>query len=218
MATMGVQPNHEQHESRLEAFGLSTELIHDGLRRGAESAANRSSCALSTSAGTDIYHDGMEDFARLLAPDGWRMIDFDGQPRLVHPKGLLAFTISSGINVRSGELRRVPRTRRKGMATRLSLNPQPSHPSLFEDINAPDSADLDTRDASAPFYFLLCERVVHGGGLNVELARPASMTEGGRVNEWSDRIPVGFLALEGDLSVFDGPDEPSSFDVSVEPR
>lgn len=213
-------PYGEDHERRLEAFGLSTELIHNGLRRGAERAANRSSHALKTAAGTDIYQDGMEDFARLLTADGWRAVEVDGQPRLLHPAGALSFTISSGINVGSADLRERPRTRRKGKATRGSLTPQRPHPSLFGDEDAVAAAELVERAIVAPFYFVLCERAPRGGGLHVELAQPARMTGGGSVNEWSDRIRVGYLPLEGDLSVFDQPDEdgPDEFDVPVEPR
>ena len=211
-------PYDEDHERRLEAFGLSTERIHDGLRRGVERAANRSSHALKTAAGTDIYQDGMEDFAQLLTADGWRAVEVDGQPRLLHPAGALAFTISSGTNVGRVDLHRAPRTRRKGMATRGSLVPQPPHPSLFGDADALDSADLVARASAAPLYLLLCERAPRGGGVHIELAQPARMTQGGSVNEWNDRIRVGFLSLEDDLSVFDQPDGPDEFDVSVEPR
>lgn len=220
MAIATALPYGEDHERRLEAFGLSTELIHNGLRRGAARAANRSSYALKTAAGTDIYQDGMEDFTQLLTADGWRAAEVDGQPRLLHPAGALAFTISSGINVGSADLRQRPRTRRKGKATKGSLVPPPPHLSLFEDETTIDSAELVSRASSAPFYFLLCERAPHGGGVHIELAQPAGMTEGGSINQWGDRIRVGFLPLEGDLSVFDLPDDGGSdeFDVPVEPR
>lgn len=214
-----AQPGGQGDERRLAALGLSTELIHNGLRRGAVRAANRSSHALKTSAGTDIYLDGMEDFTQLLTADGWRAVNVDGQPRLPHPAGLLTFTISSGIKVGNPDLRESPRTHRKGKATKDSLVPRPTHPSLFGD----DSVDADAivrKAAAAPFYFLLCERQKTGGGVSIEFARPAHMTEGGSVNEWSERIRVGFLQLEGDLSVFDSPDDggPDEFDVPVEPR
>lgn len=212
-------PYGEDDEHRLKAFGLSTDLIHNGLRRGAERAANRSSHALKTAAGTDIYQDGMEDFAQLLTADGWRAVEVDGQPRLLHPASALSFTISSGINVGGADLREGPRTRRKGKATKGSLVPKPSHPSLFADDTV-DAAELAAKVAAAPFYFLLCEREPRGGGVYIELARPAGITKGGGVNEWSERIRVGFLPLKGDLSVFNQPDDdgPDEFYVSVDPR
>lgn len=218
MAIVTALPYDEDHERRLEALGLSTELIHNGLRRGAERAANRSALALKTAAGTDIYQDGMEDFAQLLAADGWRPVEVDGQPRLMHPDGAMSFTISSGINVGSTDLRQGPRTRRKGKATKSSLVPERPPLSLFDGDNV-EGAEPAIRAGTAPFYFLLCERALRGGGVYIELAQPTGMTDGGSVNQWSDRIRVGFLPLEGDLSVFDRPDEDSDeFDVPVEPR
>lgn len=219
MAITTALPYEEGRERRLEAFGLSTEMIHNGLRRGAGRAANRSSHALKTAAGTDIYHDGMEDFAQLLSPNGWRLVEVERQPRLVHPDGALSFTISAGINVGRTDLRQGPRTRRKGKATKNSLVPERPTPSLFDSEDIVEAAAPAMSVATVPFYLLLCERAPRGGGVHIELARPAQITDGGIVNEWGDRILVGFMPLEGDLSVFDQHDEgPDEFDVPVEPR
>ena len=220
MAITTASPFEHNDERRLEALGLSTPIIHDGLRRGAQRAANRSGFALKSAPGTDIYLDGMEDFAQILSADGWRLVDVDGQPRLLHPDGLVAFTISSGINVGKTALRAKPRTRRKGPATRNALAPEPRHPTLFQDDNFVDEAELVERAKEAPLYLLLCERALRGDGVHLVLARPMSMTDGGSVNDWSDQIGIPFLSLEGDLSVFDQPDEgpEDEFDVPVEPR
>ena len=215
--TMTTAPRFEHdHEQRLAAFGLSSAILHDGLRAGATRAANRSALALATSPGTDIYHDGMEGLAQFLAPDGWRLLPIDMQPRLVHPEGILSFAVSSAINVGRANLR-APRTRRKGTATRNSLGPGPSIPTLFE-TDAEQLAELQRTAEKAPFYFLLFERItVVRPGLLLEFSRPAAMTDGGSVVAWGDRIPVPFLDLEGDLSVFDEPGD-QEFDVAVEPR
>jgi len=220
METTLASPFDHDDERRLEALGLSTELIHNGLRRGAERAANRTSYALKAAPGIDIYFDGMEDFAQLLAQTGWRLVEVEGQPRLLHPENIVAFTISSGINVGNSGLRVAPRTRRKGPATRNALAPKQSDPMLFEDENFVDDSELVARAVGAPLYFLLCERSSRGDGLHIELARPSGMTDGGSVNEWAERIGVPFLPLEGDLSVFDQPDDgpADEFDVPVEPR
>lgn len=203
-------------ERRLAAFGLSNAILHDGLRAGATRAANRSALALETSPGTDIYHDGMEGLAQILSPNGWRLLPIDKQPRLVHPDGILSFAVSSAINVGRANLR-APRTRRKGIATRNSLSAQPSAPTLFETADA-KLAELARVAGEAPFYFLLFERIAVGTtGLLLEFSRPATMSHGGSVVEWADRIPVPLLDLEGDLSVFDEPGD-DEFDVAIEPR
>lgn len=216
--TLTTAPEFEHgDEQRLEAFGLSHAIFHDGLRTGATRAANRSALALETSPGTDIYHDGMEGLAQVLAAQGWRLAPVDKQPRLVHPDGIVSFAVSSGINVGKSNVR-TPRTRKKGKATRNSLATPTSTPSLFDDPEGEKLAELVRAAEKAPFYFLLFERITVGkSGLLLEFSQPSAMTDGGSVVDWADRITVPFLDLEGDLSMFDGPDD-SGFDVAVEPR
>jgi len=204
-------------ERRLKTFGLSHAVFHDGLRSGATRAANRSALALPTSPGTDIYHDGMEGLAQILALHGWRLLPVDRQPRLVHPGGVVSFAISSGINVGKSNMR-TPRTRKKGAATRNSLATPTRDPGLFDDPEGDKVAELMRAAEKAPFYFLLFERVTTGkSGLLLEFSQPLAMTDGGSVVEWADRVTVPFLELEGDLSMFDEPGD-DEFDVPVEPR
>lgn len=220
MSTFSIaSPSESDDEHRLAAFDLSSIIFHDGLRRGASRAGNRSTLALESSAGTDIYHDGMEDLHRLLKPSGWRLLLIDGQPRLVHPEGRLSFTVSSGINV-GGANMRTPRTRKKGPATRNSLAARELSPSLFEDMDAEIALQLAKAAEKAPFYFLLCERVTRGSsGLMLEFSQPAGMTYGGSVNQWGDQVGVAYLNIEGDVETFGAPDNgEDEFDVPVEPR
>lgn len=205
-------------EPRLNALGLSVDIFHNGLRAGASRAANRSPLALDSSPGVDVYHDGMENLHRMLKPLGWRLLQVDQQPRLVHPDGVASFTISSGINVGKSNMR-TPRTRKKGPATRNSLAvPSPS-PGLFEDLDAELAARFAEAARKAPFYFLLWERVsLASSGLLLEFSEPAGMTDGGSVNAWGDRIDVPFLALEGDLSVFGDLGDGDEYEVAVDPR
>lgn len=204
-------------QGRLAAFGLSYSMLHDGLRAGATRAANRTALALDTSPGTDIYHDGMEGLAQVLAPHGWRLLRVDTQPRLIHPEGTVSFAVSSGINVGKTN-RRGLRTRKKGMATRNSLAPRSIAPDLFGGPEDEKSTELVRAAEEAPFYFLLFERVTGGkNGLLLEFSQPSAMTEAGSVVGWADRIMVPFLDLEGDSSFFDGPGD-DEFDVAVEPR
>lgn len=218
MSTLVATPSESNDERRLNEFGLSTEIFHNGLRPGASRAANRTALALASSPGTDIYHDGMEQLAQILYPAGWRLVPVDRQPRLLHPDRAMSFTISSGINVGKANMR-TPRTNKKGPATRNSLAAPGFEPGLFEDLDATLVAELVAAAEQAPFYFLLCDRTrVGGSGLILEFSRPAGMTEGGSVNDWSERIGVDFLDIDGDLSVFDNPDDGDGLDVPVEPR
>lgn len=202
-------------EQRLAQFGLSTELIHMGMRPGLTRAANRTSLALRSTPGTDIYHDGMEQLNRLLVERGWDLVYIDHQPRLLHPDRIMAFTIASGVDVANPDRRKQPYTRRKGDATRSSLDQSANKTaSLFEVPDIVQEKKLVAATEAAPLWLLIHERTERG--MNLELSRPAVMTESGRITDWSDRILIKFLDLDGDLTVFDQSDD-GDIDVNVEP-
>ncbi len=210
-----VSPSSPDDERRLVAFGLSTDLIHTALRPGMSRATNRTSMALRSTPGTDIYHESMEQLHQRLAETGWRLVYVGHQPRLLHPDGLISFTIASGTNVASPDHRRMPRTRRKGKATRESLaGPRAEMVGLFDVPEIVQARELVAAAAAAPLWLLVHERTDRG--LNLELSRPAEMTASGIVTDWDDRVIIGFLDLDGDLSMFDDPGD-DGIDVAVEP-
>jgi hypothetical protein len=211
--TSSTSPDGEQ---RLGAFGLSTELIHTALRPGLSRASSRTSMALRSTPGTDVYHESMEQLHLLLAEAGWRLVYVDRQPRLLHPDGLMAFTIASGVNVANPDHRLKPRTRRKGKATRDSLaGPRAEVATLFDGPDVEQEKALVAACEAAPLWLLVHERTERG--LHLELSRPAEMTASGVVTDWDHRVMIGFLDLDGDLSIFDSTDI-GGFDVPVEPR
>lgn len=201
-------------EQRLNTLGLSTSLIHTALTPGTSRARGRTSLALSTTPGNDIYHTSMEEFALMLTPLGWQPIVIDGQPRLLHPEGKMSFTIASAKNVAHPDGRKSPRSRGKGTATRNSLAARVVQDlSLFDLPDSADNTALVEVARTAPFWMLLHERTANG--LFLEFARPAAMTPGGTINDWIDSIAIPSLDLDGDLSVFNSADS-DDVDVPVE--
>lgn len=218
-ASLIVSLTSPDGERRLSEFGLSTEIIHTALRPGLDRATNRSELALRSTPGTDIYHDTMEQFAKMLADSGWRLVYVDLQPRLLHPDRVLAFTLASGINVANPDPRQQPKTLRKGRATRTSLaGPRAELLPLFSEPGVEQEMELVDSAREAPLWMLVHERTPRG--LKLEFSRPQRMTDGGVVTDWDDRIILEFLDLDGDLSVFgvsgDG-DYDGGYDVVVEP-
>ncbi|KAE8127445.1 MULTISPECIES: hypothetical protein [Bifidobacterium] len=199
-------------DQELAQFNLTTEILHLGVARGLRNARNRTAAALPSAKGSDIYQDSMEDLTALLKPKGWRLLQFHMQPRLVHPNGVMSFTVSAakGLSSRSGD---GPITNAKGRSTRMSLSSKPyAQDALFE----AEENESDPVFDEIPFFFLLHEYTP--AGLYLELSSPAAMDDKtGVVTEWSQRIPIPFLSATGDLSPFatDGPDD--DFDVPVEP-
>ena len=206
-------------ESRLNALGLSSELLHTALRPGLSRASNRTALALSSSPGTDIYHDTMEQLPLRLADTGWTPVLVDKQPRFLHPEGLLSFTVASAVNVANPDRRTKPRTQ-KGPATRGALVAPPVEAlALFAVQEEEQAVERANIAKGAPLWFLLHERTDRG--LKLEFSRPAGMTGtigDGVVYDWDDRIFIPFLDLDGDLSAFDDPnDGEGGIDVQVEP-
>lgn len=199
-------------ERRLAEFGLSSDLIHMALRPGLSRATNRTSMALRSTPGTDIYHDSMENFSRILAPS-WVCVYVNQQPRLLHPDNLLAFTVTSGTHVAHHDRKIKPRVR-KGKATRGSLAvPTVRTPAMLDVPGVEQRVEAAVAE-TAPLWLLIHERTKRG--LNLELSRPSEMDENGFVTNWEDRIMVRFLDLDGDLSVFDRPDD-DDVNVDVQP-
>jgi hypothetical protein len=213
---MPINPDNESNdERRLNAFGLSTSLFHTSLTAGTSRARSRSALALSSSPGNDVYHDTMEQLALMLVPSGWSLVNVNGQPRLLHPEGLISFTLASATNVAHPDARKKPRTRRKGPATRNSLTaPVVQEMSLFDLPGTSNDAALVAAALASPFWMLLHER--NHAGLDLEFSQPAVMTPGGSVVGWSDRIAVPPFDADGDLSVFGSSDDDDDFDVPVE--
>ncbi len=207
-------------EARLAAFGLSSADIHTAMRPGASRANNRTAHAPRSARGTDIYLDGMENLSQMYASAGWREVYVEGQLRLLHPEHLISFTIASATGV--GQLAGLhvqPHTNRKGKSTRKSLaHVDDGTISLFEDDeNFVTESELVEAALGANLWFLLHERTDRG--LHLEFSRPGEMSNSGIVNGWAERIPLPFLELDGDLSVFDQPDDGDGHvDVPVEPR
>jgi hypothetical protein len=217
---MPINPASESNdEQRLIAFGLSTTVLHNALTPGAGRARGRSAFALSTTPGTDIYHDTMEQLAFLLVPHGWTPVNVGGQPRLLHPDAVLSFTLASATNVANADHRKSPRAHGKGTATRNALAASPAQEiALFELPETARDAKLVAAAEAAPFWMLLHERTPVG--LSLEFSRPSAMTLSGTVYEWADRIAVPHLDVDGDLSIFDADDnnddDDGDFDVPVE--
>jgi hypothetical protein len=202
-------------EGRLQSLDLSTELIHTAVQTGLTKARNLSAKALRSSAGTYIYHYTMEQLNLLLSEAEWKLAYVGHQPRLVHPDGLLTFTVASGKNVAHADRQKRPHTRPKGESTRASLVKPPNNViPLFPMQEVDEREAVQAAAQEAPFWFLLLEYTERG--MKIELSRPAEpMTPSGVVNQWADRILVDFLDLDGDLSAFDTPDD-EGIDIPIE--
>jgi hypothetical protein len=209
-------PGSPDDEARLAEYGLSSADFHDAFRPGLSRAVDRTELAPANAAGTDLYNDSFEFLAQILVTRGWRKVVTMGQPRLVHPDGLIQLALSSAIDVADPDHRVKPKTRRKGPATQRSLDNEA--PKGLQPLPLPEWVINDTLPPKlngAPLWLALYER--QGNSLNLALGRPAEMNASGHVVAWSDAISIARLDGDDDFSVFNSTDD-GGFDVPVEPR
>lgn len=198
----------------LGEFGLSTQLLHDAYRPGLERALSRSSDALKTSAGTDIYHDTVENLGKALKGLDWTMDVVKNQPRFIHPDYLMMFTISTAQNVGHQYSFPQPIVTKKGKVTRCAVELQNDNQwSLFSDDKFQATNILYNHIDKTPFFFLLHERV--GQELRLELSRPSRIEPSGTITSWCDRRIIDPLVLNEDFTCFNSPDD-FEYNVNVE--
>ena len=203
-------------EMRLREFGLSIEVFHRAFRPGLNHARGRSGAALGSAKANDLYQDTSEQIRLLLLSNKWASQTINHQPRLIHPDGLMAIVISSATGVGSTHPKVMPITGRKGRATHDSIAraTNPKHSTLeipgFEEVLA------DAHNpAEAPLWMALHELTEHG--LNLELSKPADYRADGSVDDFSERILIPSIRLDGDFSAFKADDGDDEFDVPVVP-
>lgn len=216
VVTQMFPDSSDPHEARLQSFGLSTQFFHAAFRPGLNHARARTSSALASAPANDVYQDTNEQIRLLLAPQKWRPIIWEHQPRLVHPDGTMGLVIASATGVGSASNPRlVPITRKKGPATLNSISRGAEPTDTTFEMFEQDTEDVKVL-AEAPLWMGLHELTPHG--LNLELSRPTGFRKNGRVDVWAERIPIASIRLDGDFSVFNNDGDDDEFNVSVDPR
>lgn len=208
-------------EERLAAFGLSSALVHDALRRGASRALSRTGFANAGAGNTDIYHDGSEDLRARLVRAGWVIATIDNQKRVVHPEGLLSIVVASADNVGvMGDPRRLPLTREKGPATldAIRKTQRSDGQGFFSLPGIPDPEPVSPEELArvAPLWMLLHQ--LEERTLLIELSEPSGYRDDRRVHAWRQRIHLRPLVLDDDFD-FDSPEEPdNNLDIPITRR
>ena len=211
-----LQSSQAHAPSILSVLDLNVERVHSIFYRGMMRASARNSLSLPGSAGTDLYHDGMQDLHSEQSQRGWRLVTVNGQPRVVHPENEAAIVIAAAeglVGDRNG--RRVQTRRPKGSATIKSINGQRfDQPMLFgsSEFGKDEQETLD----SAPLWMLLHEW--RDQVLYLAVAKPNGYSPGRIVNTWSHFESMPALVLDGgisleDYSLYGGEEE--EYDVPV---
>jgi hypothetical protein len=206
----------DTNDERLEALGITRQVIQEALRAG---EAARASCTLNDPPimpGLLAWGRTVRALGELLAPHGWTRHD-DGNFSTVVDKRLgIAVAVATG-DEGTGLGNMNPRTKYpKGPTTAHAIKQNNEQLELFADLASETEEISGGSDRAALTWILLIARV--GDQLRYELSLPAAIAEDGRVEGWRDRIIFEPLQIPGSEAVNVELEPTEEIDIAVTPR
>lgn len=202
--TTRVHETPGEVSQRLSELGLSLPVLFDAIHQG--EFVRRSSSPLDPPAapGFGAWARTVRALREALLPLGWEPRD-NGISTVVNPTNLVAISVATGDEHTGNTDGRSPQTKYpRGSATAAAVN-QNVQGILFGFV--PD-------EVPAPTTWILLVRS-SADGLIAELSFPHTMSAGGRVSEWSERIVLGRIDPDGTGDRLPLPDDADSEPIDV---
>lgn len=198
-------------------FGVSTQDIHDVVRRIYAGFSVVTSLHPKGFSGTNAWAQGTSSMRELFIPMGWQPDDPSGQPRVVSRSRRVAITVSSG-DPHTGDPHHDPQTRNdKGAQTSNSVSFNSRQGQLFEVVTATDRRAAQASDAFALWIFLYYIDL-DSGEVRFELSKPSDMSDANKVVGWSARMIFPPLNFRSSFESDDEADGMPDIDIDVVPK
>lgn len=202
-------------ERRLGQLGLSIPAIHDMLLVGHAERATYTQYDARGAGEHARWSRHVRRASELLVPEGWRRIDPDGQPTLVHPSNKWSLVVASGSGA-TGVPYAIPTTKNpKGRSIRDAVQGN-------ADLAEQGSADLalfgaeevvPTLEGLRETWVLLTFKNMEDM-IQAEVSLPDEMT-GDYITSWQHRIFIPTLDPSFGPSKRGGEEEPPSYDFGI---
>lgn len=185
-------------DDRLEALGLSREILYEAVRAG---EAARASCTFNDPPilpGLLAWGRTVRALGELLAPLGWTRRDEGNYSIVEDPRLGIAIAVATGDEA-TGIPDAVPRTKYpKGPTTAQAVQRNNQQLQLFDEPERNrDSEPTDAR-VSLTWIFLIA-RV--GAEARCELSLPAEIGDDDRIEGWRERLILDPIRVNGDSAV-----------------
>lgn len=195
---------------RLEDLTLSTQGIQVALREGARYLASLTPHDTVVIRGMGVYNAINRALADIYCTQGWRVSDYNGFRRLVHPEGELSVVVHGG-DWRTGISTEQPSNgypykdgARKGIRDAVKRNKWLVLQSHFQD------ADEDF--GGRGWTYLLLHHIDCPSSIQAELILPTRI-DNGFITEYHERIIIPDPSEDRDLSIDEGAEE--TFEVEL---
>jgi len=201
-------------QRRLQALGLTMEIVLNALEAGIGAAALHSTVNYPRNyGGTTFWAEVTRWLREYLVPLGWHRDETGGQPSVVRGDNGMAIVVVRG-NEQTGDPRFLPTTEyKRGPVTIERVSRNVRLPFDDEPVET-EAVEVDTSDG-VPTWLLLHHR--RGEELRSELSFPIAISKSGFVEEWGETIILPTIVLDPrNMPMLD--DEPVNPDVDVRRR
>jgi hypothetical protein len=193
--------------NRLRQLGLNVQLIHEVLLFGNAEAATYTAFDAPGAGEYARWSREVRRATELLHDDGWKRINPDNQPTLVHPSNQWCLVVTSGSSG-TGVPYAVPTTKNpKGRSIREAVL-ENAELSLYR------PQEIEPALAGLRETWMLVTFINIDDQIQSEVSLPCEM-EGDQITAWRDRILIPTIDPSGGPEDQGGEEEPPSYDFPV---
>jgi hypothetical protein len=189
-----------ERRNRLADLGLDEEILRQALQRGFSEWA---ACTLNhppSYPGLLFWGETVKVLRDLLAPAGWERSNEGNLPFTVNKARTVAIAVATGDEV-TGNPDETPCTKSsKGPHTAGAIRINARQLDLFPIAVLPEDLARIKGDGKRMTWLLLFHRDENGREVRCELSRPTSMSENQHVDGWIERIILGSIPFDGDMT------------------
>lgn len=203
MNAIVLHDNPNEIASRLEQLGLKEQALHEAIWQGHLHRARLTENHPVTYRGLVMWGDSVAALRDQTRSMGWIRKDVGSYALTEHEELGLAITVASGDEATGVPYLQPTNRSKKGRNTvdAVEANQQLQ---LFDLLPIEQQGGVDDNQT----WVLLHYTDYRLGEIRIELSRPTAIDSDGKISEWSERIILGSIPLDGDQVEIEPPSGP----------
>lgn len=203
MNAIVLYDNADQIASRLEQLGLNEQVLHEAIWQGHLHRARLTENHPANFHGLVMWGDSVAALRDQTRPMGWIRKDVGSYALTEHEDLGLAITVASG-DESTGVWYLQPTNRSKKGRNTVEAVEANQQLQLFDLLPIEQQGGVDDNQT----WVLLHHTDYQLGEIRMELSRPTAIGSDGKISEWSERIILGSIPLDGDQVEIEPPSGP----------
>jgi hypothetical protein len=203
MSAIVLFDNPDGITSRLAQLGVNAAVLREAVYQGHLQRTRLTLNHPSIYHGLNMWGEVVAGLREQLRPLGWSRLEVGSFPLTIHEELKLAITVASGDEGTGDPFAHPSNRSKKGRNTAEAIEAN-RQLELFE--REPHEFQEDGEDRQT--WVLMHHTDVARGEIRLELSRPSSIGEDGKINAWAERIILGSLSFDDDLVEISPPTGP----------